>query len=143
MNKSRKARKGGPLLWQLKLRLKRMKRRLDADLSAMEVKLVAAEASSEDVRNSAPTREALQAARQALASHDNCLITAHPDQPRSEVTGWTTDFQRELQLLDVAIGLTTANPLSLGPVAQALGERSGSATGLQAGISPPDPVARL
>ncbi|MEQ6471531.1 hypothetical protein [Comamonas sp. wu1-DMT] len=39
MNKPRKARKGGPLLWQLKLRLKRMERRLDADLSAMRAKL--------------------------------------------------------------------------------------------------------
>lgn len=46
MVKHRKARKGGPLLWQLKLRLKRMKRRLDADLSAMEAKLAATEASS-------------------------------------------------------------------------------------------------
>lgn len=143
MNKPRKARKCGPLLWQLKLRLKRMERRLDADLSAMRAKLAVTEAASEDVRKNDPTREALQAARQALASHNNCLITDRPDRPCSEVTGWTTDFQRELQLLDVAIGLTTANPLSLGPVAQALGERSGSATGLQAGISLPDPVARL
>lgn len=51
MNKPRKARKGGPLLWQLKLRLKRMKRRLDADLSAMEAKLLVAEASSQEVRH--------------------------------------------------------------------------------------------
>ncbi len=51
MNKPRKARKCGPLLWQLKLRLMRMKRRLDADLRAMEAKLVAAEASSQEVRH--------------------------------------------------------------------------------------------
>jgi len=51
MNKPRKARKCGPLLWQLKLRLKRMERRLDADLSAMRAKLVAAEASSQEVRH--------------------------------------------------------------------------------------------
>ncbi|WP_314972579.1 hypothetical protein [Comamonas testosteroni] len=39
MNKPRKARKGGPLLWQLRLRCKRVDRRLDADLRAMQVKL--------------------------------------------------------------------------------------------------------
>lgn len=49
MNKPRKARKGGPLLWQLKLRLTRMERRLDADLSAMRAKLASTEAASEDM----------------------------------------------------------------------------------------------
>lgn len=51
MNKHRKARKGGPLLWQLKLRLKRMERRLDADLSAMRTKLAVTEASSQELRH--------------------------------------------------------------------------------------------
>lgn len=49
MNKPRKARKCGPLLWQLKLRLKRMERRLDADLSAMRAKLAVTEAAPEDM----------------------------------------------------------------------------------------------
>ncbi|WP_120967856.1 hypothetical protein [Comamonas sp. lk] len=35
MGKPRKARKGGPLLWQLKLRLKRMERRLEAGLAQL------------------------------------------------------------------------------------------------------------
>ena len=46
MAKPRKSRKGGRLLWLLKLRLKRMERRLDAELSAMQAKLAAADAAS-------------------------------------------------------------------------------------------------
>lgn len=49
------------------------------------------------------TRRALEAARLALLSHDNCLISDRPDLPRTEETGWTTDFSRELALIDVAL----------------------------------------
>ncbi|MEG2582805.1 hypothetical protein [Comamonas sp.] len=47
--------------------------------------------------------EALKAARLALLSHDNCLITDRADLPRSAETCWTTDFSRQLQLIDVAL----------------------------------------
>lgn len=47
MGEPRKARKGGPLLWQLKLRIKRIERRLDAEMSASRVKLAATEAAPE------------------------------------------------------------------------------------------------
>lgn len=48
MNKPRKARKSGPLLWQAKLKLKRVERSLDAGLRAMQAKLAAAEAVSRE-----------------------------------------------------------------------------------------------
>ncbi len=53
--------------------------------------------------------EALRAARLALVSHNNCLITDRPDLPRSAESGWTTAFTRELALIDTAIGLSTAS----------------------------------
>lgn len=56
--------------------------------------------------------EALQAARLALVSHNNCLITDRPDLPRSDDTGWTTDFRRELYLLDRAIDSMNTCPRS-------------------------------
>lgn len=51
MVEPRKARKRGPLLWQLKLRLKRMERRLDVELRANMANLAATEASSREVRH--------------------------------------------------------------------------------------------
>lgn len=52
--------------------------------------------------------EALKAARLALLSHDNCLITDRPDLPASQETSWTSDFSGELALIDVAIGRTAS-----------------------------------
>lgn len=51
---------------------------------------------------------ALKAARLALLSNDNCLITDRPDLPLSQETGWTTDFSSELALIDAAIGRTAS-----------------------------------
>lgn len=52
--------------------------------------------------------EALKAARLALLSHDNCLITDRADLPLSRETCWTTDFSRQLELIDVAIARTAS-----------------------------------
>lgn len=52
--------------------------------------------------------EALKAARLALLSHDNCLITDRPDLPLSQETSWSTNFSGELALIDVAIGRTAS-----------------------------------
>lgn len=51
---------------------------------------------------------ALEAARLALLSNDNCLITDRPDLPLSQETSWTTDFSGELALIDAAIGRTAS-----------------------------------
>lgn len=51
---------------------------------------------------------ALKAARLALLSHDNCLITDRPDLPPSQETSWTTDFSGELALIDLVIGRTAS-----------------------------------
>ena len=51
---------------------------------------------------------ALEAARFALISNNNCLITDRPDLPLSQETSWTTDFSSELALIDAAIGRTAS-----------------------------------
>lgn len=51
---------------------------------------------------------ALEAARLALLSNDNCLITDRPDLPLSQETSWTNDFSGELALIDAAIGRTAS-----------------------------------
>jgi len=50
---------------------------------------------------------ALKAARLAMLSNDNCLITDRADLPRSDETSWRTDFSRELALIDAAISAST------------------------------------
>lgn len=64
------------------------------------------------------TTQALLAARLALASHHNCLITDRPDLPRSADTGWTTDFSGELTLIDAAIELSAASLCAYGSSVQ-------------------------
>lgn len=120
MAEPRKHRRVGPLLWQIKLRMKRLDRILDAGFAkmlAVEAAIVAAEQARLTqgllMREKAVTM-ALETARRALASHHNCLTTDRPDLPRSADTGWATDFSRELQLLDEAIDLTSMCPRSSG-----------------------------
>lgn len=57
----------------------------------------------------AATPQALEAARLALLSHNNCLITDRPDLPRSAETSWTTDFTRVLALIDAALCRSTSD----------------------------------
>src|SRR5690606_11401418 len=113
-------RRPGPFLWQLKLRIKRLDRLWDAlaARSALSVGLTAAEPAARIPESphaaEIVTEHALRAARLALLSHNNCLITDRPDLPRSKEAGWTTDFSREIQLLNEAIGLTSTCPRSSG-----------------------------
>lgn len=51
---------------------------------------------------------ALEAARLALLSNDNCLITDRPDLPLTQETSWVTDFSAVLALIDAAIGRTAS-----------------------------------
>lgn len=113
-------RRPGPFLWQLKLRIKRLDRLWDALVarSAPSAELAVAEPAAQipglPHAVETVTERSLRTARLALLSHNNCLITDRPDLPRSADTGWTTDFSREIQLLDEAIGLTSTCPRSLG-----------------------------
>lgn len=46
---------------------------------------------------------ALEHALRALVSTNNCLTTDRPDLPRAPDTGWTTDFSKEIELLNAAL----------------------------------------
>src|SRR5690606_29768626 len=113
-------RRPGSFLWLLELRVKRLERIWDWCFSRGDPSAALTVAERGAAFAEAPhaakivTERALRTARLALLSHNNCLITDRPDLPRSAETGWTTDFSRELQLLDEAIGSTNTCPRSSG-----------------------------
>ena len=78
------------------------------------------------------TRQTLEIVRLALLAHNYCLVTDRPDLPRSEATSWTINFNRELSLLDDAIGSMNTSPRSPGGSSDQLIEQlSGRATPAQ------------